>query len=421
MHKYAVLAASVVLLNAGLATPAWAAAPPAPTDVQVAWVDGRVRISWQDGGEANTVRVEYPDRPLTQVLEFTEPGAPNEAFVNRFVDDNRVRVTVTTMDAGEQSAPTPSAWFDARRATHPVVQDATLLADGSVALKWTQPAIGVDQTPNDPLDRPLSDEWLKITLTPAKGAKEEFLLPAGSTEFTVPPRPRPMTLRMSSGNEWISYIPQGRWVRVGVRSVGASVPALQSYGSYLDIISTMNLFYCDCAEQPESGITVQLQARPNSSAPWTTYGRFGSETVNPFFTGMNSLGGRQYRLWVPAQKALNEDITLTAAASTAAKSSRTVANMIITRFEPSRLLVGQTTKLNVRVHPAIDMTAALQSWNGKQWRYVRAVPLKKGIAIVPIKATRRGTTTFRIATPPVTVSGLPVLATTSKPFTLTIR
>ncbi|TDC30122.1 hypothetical protein E1261_14155 [Kribbella albertanoniae] len=384
-------------------------------------MDGRVRISWQDVGEANTVRVEYPDRPLTQVLEFTEAGAPNEAFANRLVDDNRVRVTVTTKKDGEQSTPTPSAWFDARWATHPVVQDATLLADGSVAMKWTQPAIGVDQTPNDPLDRPLSDEWLKITLTPAKGAKEEFLLPAGATEFTVPPRQRPMTLRMSSGNEWISWIPEGRWVRVGVMSAGMSVPALESYGRYLDIMSTLDLFYCDCAEHGESGITVQLQARANSSAPWKTYGRFGADTVDPVQTPMSSLGGRQYRLWVPAQKAHNGDITLSAATSTAAKSSRTVANMIITRFEPSRLLVGQTTKLNVRVQPAIDMTAALQSWNGKQWRYVRAVPLKKGIAIVPIKATRRGTTTFRIATPPVTVSGLPVLATTSKPFTLTIR
>ncbi|MFC9687926.1 hypothetical protein ACFTSF_05265 [Kribbella sp. NPDC056951] len=117
MRKLVALGTTAVLLTAGLSTPAWAAAPEAPTDVQVAWVDGRVRISWQDQGEANTVRVEYPDRPLIQVVEFTEAGAPNEAFVNRFVDDNRVRVTVTTKDGGEQSTATPSAWFDARWAT----------------------------------------------------------------------------------------------------------------------------------------------------------------------------------------------------------------------------------------------------------------------------------------------------------------
>ncbi|MFK4084271.1 hypothetical protein ACI2LF_09205 [Kribbella sp. NPDC020789] len=68
------------------------------------------------------------------------------------------------------------------------------------------------------------------------------------------------------------------------------------------------------------------------------------------------------------------------------------------------------------------MKAALQKWDGKQWRYLRAVQLDaKGSASIPMRAPLRGVGKYRIATPAVKYKGLPVDASTSLPFTLTVR
>ncbi|GAA0611368.1 hypothetical protein HPO96_22105 [Kribbella sandramycini] len=413
------LALTTALLTTTLTTPAWAAAPDAPTDVAVAWVKGFAQVTWQDNGEANVIEKEYVDTGVIFEVRTVAAGAANKAFVDGLPNSDRIRIRVTSRNAeGERSAVATSVVFDARRPNQPRVQDADLLADGSVRLSWTQEPV-VDQTPGDPLDLP--DEWLKITAYgPDGGAGVDIAVPLGATTFTVPPRPRPTSYRVWAGNTWGHDFNFGRRVEVisaqaGISGVAAQVPYGDSVQIYASPTSSPRTMHYASA--------VHLQARPTSSAAWKTYGKFsGYSNDDPIQTWIGSLGGRQYRIWLPGLKKINANsIELTPPASSSARSSRTISNLIITRFESSRPKLGQITKLNVRVLPAIAMNAALHQWDGKRWRYIRAVPLKNGAAIVPIKATRRGVTTWRIATPPLKINGLPVLATTSKPFTLTIR
>jgi hypothetical protein len=73
------------------------------------------------------------------------------------------------------------------------------------------------------------------------------------------------------------------------------------------------------------------------------------------------------------------------------------------------------------VQPAVDMKAALQRWDGKQYRYVRELALQKGVVNIQFRAAGpAGTTRYRVLTPAVKVNGLPVLATSTSYFTLTV-
>ncbi|MFC9687928.1 hypothetical protein ACFTSF_05275 [Kribbella sp. NPDC056951] len=427
MRKLLVTATTAAVLTAAVSTPAWAAAPEAPTDVQISWADGKVRVTWQDNGEPNMVRAEYVDADRTVLLANRTATQTNEASISgaAFEDRDRIRILVTSYLTGQgSSTAATSPLFDARVPVFPFIEDADLLADQSVRLRWTQPTVQ-DLTPNDPLDRPVDDQYLGLQLGAPGAPVEKITVPVGSTTYTVPARPRPWSITMYAGNEWkASYIHEAgsgpsyqRTVSVGtVQAVLSGVPARMAYGLWMPMRTTLT------SNLPgEYFDAVQLQARPNSAAAWKTYGRY-SAYIKSFDTGLGSLGGRQYRIWVPALKKSDwSTITLAPAVSTAAKSSRTFSRMLTTKFQPASLKVGQTTKLNVAVRPEVDMKAALQQWDGKHWRYARALPLTKGRASVAIKATRRGTTKFRIATPAVTVNGLPVDAATSTPFTLTIR
>jgi hypothetical protein len=168
---------------------------------------------------------------------------------------------------------------------------------------------------------------------------------------------------------------------------------------------------------------VEVHARPNSSSPWKKVAANGGPSDGRLFSvSGGSAGGQEYRLWVPAaERYLGDDILVTPPASTAARYVRKYA-AIGTTYAAETARVGVTVHRTVTVAPALPLKAALQKWDGKTWRYVRAVQLdSKGKADLAIRAAGRGTTQkYRIATPAVKVNGLPVEFSTGTAFTLKV-
>ncbi|TDD57459.1 hypothetical protein E1263_23710 [Kribbella antibiotica] len=421
MRKITAVGAAAALLVTTLSTPAWAAAPEAPTDVQVSWTDdGKVRVTWKDNGEANQVRAVYPDvGPLA-----AEPaaGAPNEVFLSpgAFPTLSKVGISVRSVGADNvTSEPARSPLFDTHPVPKLVINNAQSLSTTSVRVWWQRDTF-VDETPNDPLDHP-TGTWVKATVTgPAAGQQTEYVV-RGVTTADVPVRRGPLTIKLSTGNEW-GQPPAGEYqtVRVGTMSATSklSPPARFSF-TYWD--SKLLATFPEIIRNEV--FEVEVQARPNSSSPWKKVSRNGGQIDGKlFFTSAGAAGAQEYRLWVPAGWLYRDDVILvTPPVSTAAQFVRKYAE-IGTGHAPDTARVGLTVHHKIIVAPALPLKAALQKWDGKQWRYVRAVQLdNKGKADVAIRAAGRGTTQkYRIATPAVKVNGLPVEFTTSDPFTLKV-
>jgi len=426
MRKLAAATAAAVLLTAGLATPAWAVEPTVPTNVQVSWVGDQIRVTWQDNGEANVIRKHVGVGNGTEV-DTQEADEPNEVLLSKdFVETDDARIIVLSKRSdGYLSGWGQSPKFDTRRPVRPEMRSASMRPDLSVRLWWYREE-RIDY--KDPLDRPEA-EWFKAVVTgPAGGPKQEYALPfENNTAFDVP-APAPMsTITLAAGNEWGTSAATGPFVRVGITRIETPVVARQAYGRRVMTFSTLR-YQCNCVEDRDPSnntVEVEIQARPNSSAPWTKIGRNAGRPGEPFFTEASAVGGRQYRTFVPPyNNSWSGDIPIVVMrpASTAPKTSLTTANFGKTGFFPASAPVSATVKLIVQLSPQVDMKAALQRWDGKQWRYLREVRLAKGHADIAIRAAGRGTTTrYRILTPKLMLNGLPIEASTSSPFTLTVR
>ncbi|GAA1705340.1 hypothetical protein GCM10009745_61230 [Kribbella yunnanensis] len=420
MRKYAVLATSAVLLTAGLATPAWAAAE-APTDVRLAWDDGKIRVTWNDDGSANSIRAVYPRTGASVIIGGRIEGETNELVFSPgklTIDEDQVQITVASGTSSSWGTPTASASFDTRRPVSPDVYDAELLADRSVRVRW-RPTVGADKTPGDPLDRPAAEDWFEARVEKRYGGDPLGTYPvaAGVTSVTVPAQSQLTTVDILTGNGWGQLYPTGRAVYAGTLRAGIAVPAQGTFSERLKIESTL----VGTSENTE--FPVQLQARATSSAAWKTVGRYTANTQVPFDTGIASLGGRQYRLWVPALKKIGRGaIQLVPAGSTSAKSSQTMTRFAVAGFTRSTVQVGVTVNLSVKIQPGLTVRGTLQRWANGAWRTGPAVQIKNGTALVPFKAAGRGTTTrYRVTVPKLSYNGLPLAPSVSKTFTLTVR
>ncbi|GAA1705346.1 hypothetical protein GCM10009745_61250 [Kribbella yunnanensis] len=418
MQKLAATTAAAVLLTAGLSTPAQAADPPAPpTDVQVSWAGDKVRVTWEDTGQANMV---YLTSPGYAYLAAEPPAdAPNEVLLDprNIRDQAEMRIAVRTIVDRQESTSAHTPLFDTHRVPKPTILSAASSSGSSVRM-WLRQDEVTDKNPNDPLDHP-AGAWLRATISgPAAGEQREFLIPSGTQHADVPVRPGAVTIKLSASNEWGSFPVYGT-VQVGTMRVSAALPARASWQMFT-ITGRVHM------SEPTAGeaIAVAIQARPNAASPWKfvtgTSAQTGS-TIIPATLG--AAGGQEYRLWVSETSVLRDNtFLLTPAASTTGKFVRRNALIDRAEFFPTRAPASTTVTLYVHVGPELPMKAALQKWDGKQWRYLRAVQLDaKGNAKIPMRTPLRGTAKYRIATPPVKYKGLPVDATTSLPFTLTVR
>ncbi|WP_344159460.1 hypothetical protein [Kribbella yunnanensis] len=422
MRKFALAATAVAALSVGLQTPAFAAAPDAPTELTVGWADKSVHLTWKDNGEANTVHLEDLDTNQSRlVAEVLSTSANDVVLPPTFGQNARVRLVVKAVAGSEVSTGTATPEFDTQTPGQPVLQDANLATNLTTTLKYSQAAV-VDKNPGDPLDLPATDKALTAFVDLPGTATNSYPLDPGATSATIPAQARPASIQLIAANEWGSFRAT-KSVRLGTLGAGISVPASAVYTSRLAIKSTIDLFTSEGREERASGIPVELQARAGTTDAWKTYGKYAGNTTTAFDTGIASLGNRQYRLWVPARKIVSTNvIALTPATSTSAKSSKTLIKFISAGFTPAVARRGANVDLSARISPASTVKARLQFWDGQRWFDAGPLQFTKGYALQHGGAgDEPGSARFRITVPAVVVNGLTVSATTSSAFTLTVR
>lgn len=439
MHKSVAIGSAALLLTSGLADPAWAAVPEAPTDLQVGWVDPamptKVRLTWKDNGEANQVRVEYQDRPTPMELVRVPTDQPDDiarSALAYFTPNKIARIQVTAVGAdGVESSPVFSPWFDTAGPAAPTLKDAAPLPDGSLRVNWTNAPVAEETTPGDPLDLPTSKAVGPMVWSPresAGGTTEWFAAPAGTTTAVVPPRPRPFPVRVAAQNEWGKQESKRRLVFSTMTVRYTFVPMMDEYSWSEPIQATASTLIClpmtpNC-EPRTGGVPVTLEGRANASKPWSYISRATSGSTGLVQVGTRARGGQEYRLSVPSWKNFPEQSEWIVAtpASTSARLVKTRAYIATAGFSRPTAQVGQTVNLVVDSRPWVTTKVTLQAWNGTSWRAARTVQLTNGKATVAIRAAGRGTTTrYRIAVPRLAVGGLPIEPTISREFTLTVR
>jgi hypothetical protein len=427
MRKPLAAVTAALILLGGTQLPAWAAEPPPPpTDVQVNWLDltaGTFKVTWNDGGEANWVRLEYEDIDAPLALASVKADAPNEITRSKLnLYGNKVAriVVVTRGEPGVESIAAFSPWFDTNHPAVATLVTASALADGSVRMKWLRGTAAQDTTPNDPLDRPSADEKVVPAIEPPSGAVERFPVPAEATTATVPARPRPYRVRLRTENEWgVSVDDYHSTIRVTTLTAAFGIPAIGQYSSTVRFTAEVGSPECSgavCGYGP-----VSLQARADATKPWVTIGTYNAEPPK-FSAAIGVYGGRQYRLSAPAWSHNTGDIAVAPPISTSARYSAAQAKFSVVGFNTTSASVGQLVKATVNVLPAGSVKADLQWFDGKVWRHGAYIPLTKGKGTLTIKAAGRGTTrSWRVTVPKMTMNGLPIVATASRAFKLTVR
>ncbi|MET7283508.1 hypothetical protein ABZS29_35100 [Kribbella sp. NPDC005582] len=424
MRKFALAAAAVAALTAGLQAPAWAAAPDVPTGVTIAWADSsNIKLTWTDTGEANTVYWQLPGGNELKFGDVASTAANEFLFPASVLAKNldKVKLIVKSTNADGESASAPSPEFDTFVPAAPALQDATLAANLSTQLKWTLPATS-DATPGDPLDA-RGYEGIEVTALRPNGTTQSLGVYSFATDgATIAPQPRPTTFTLTSISPW-GKAKGARTVKLGTLGAGITVPASAQFSNRLPIKSTLDLFTSPGREERASGIKVELQARAKTTDAFKTYGRYDGNTTAAFDTGIAALGNRQYRLWVPARKvATSNVIVLTPATSTSVKSSKTYVKFGTGGFSPSVVRVGARSTFSVKILPAVSVKAQLQGWTGSKWIALGDLPLTKGSYVERGDIeTERYTVRVRVIAPTVVVNGLTVLANTSPAYNLTVK
>ncbi|WP_405064099.1 hypothetical protein OG474_21280 [Kribbella sp. NBC_01505] len=426
LRKLTATAAVAVAVSVFSPVPAHAAILPPPTDFTLSWQGDKLRLTWKDGGDANYVHVEYPNLGQNNVFLASRHADDSDELLlpANLLHSDRVRLYVQSYDGTSFSQPAYSEWFDTEVPAVPYLQDASLAPGAQVRLIWSQIA-SPDQTPNDPLDRPVDRLYATVGATDGPPAYQVPLPVGGESTATIDAQPRPAIVRLEAANDWgtasTSTGDDDKFVRVARAGVGIAVPTQQVYSQTLAIKSTLDLFTTAGREDQVTGIPVELQTRPTSTAAWKTSGRYAGNTTAAFDTGIAALGNRQYRLWVPGRKKVSaHEITLIPEVSTSAKSSVTLTKFTAAGFSPSTAKLGATVNLSAKIQPAATVQGTLQRWTGKTWINGSKVQFKNGTALVPIKASG-ATARYRVNLGPFVFNGLTINATTSSTFTLTIR
>ncbi|GAB3937466.1 hypothetical protein GCM10029976_050540 [Kribbella albertanoniae] len=423
MRRFALTATAVAALAAGLQTPAFAATPDAPTDLTIGWAGEDIRVTWKDDNTRSVVYIEKEGEAPFIAMALPETG-PNEALLKtyQFKESDKTRIIVKSEVGDVLSEGAESAWFDAHRPAVPALKDANLAANLTTTLSWTL-AAPADSTPNDPLDV-AGNGSVKAAVDLPGTATSSYTFATGTTSGVVPAQARPAAIRLNAWNEWGASALDAKIVRLGTLGAGTTVPASAVYGARLGIKSTLDLFTSEGREERASGIKVELQARAKTTDAWKTYGRYAGNTTTAFDTGIASLGNRQYRLFVPARKVVSGNvIALTPAASTSAKSSKTLIKFIDLRFTPAAAKTGTRVDITGKIQPAATVRGTLQYWTGSKWDPGFAVQFNKGSMLKHARAgvDKPGTYRHRIVLPAITVNGLTISATTSPTFNFTLR
>jgi len=404
------------------------AAGQAVSGVTVAWAGEQIRIAWaEDAPVANTVKLS-----TGKELGSTTAAGANELLVDRATigisNDPHDTLSVVVSDPAGSSAASPV--FD-----HFVPrQRMTMgLAGGDQAV-WRLSPPADDETPNDPLDVDAPPKYAVSLYEQAPGTTCTKVLVSDSTAETglIARRAKPYQVWAKATNEW-GTDRGGSGDSVGnvfVTDPGLAVPATAPYGTDAVIRAGVGSRFVSAAPDGaqcsswtinSSTGTATLQLESPTGGSWTDVKSvpFTQQTSSFQFT-VPSNGAKNYRLSVGSSSS-NGQVYYSNVSRTG--QLRSVTRVVSAKFIKPVISYGTQPQAYLWVDPAGTQRAALQ-WKDPSgvWQGITYKNLYDGKGLVAFNFNRRGTFQFRWYAPATTSpDGLPVDATYSTPFSLTVN
>ncbi|GAB3833802.1 hypothetical protein [Kribbella italica] len=421
------LAAAAVAVLSGLSTPAHAAGEIGA--VTLGWQAGKVKVTWTEAAPvANTITLS-----TGQELGTTTADGANELLVDRALigtsADAADSVTIVVSDGAVASAASPA--FD-RYLPQPA-KVTTTLVDPDESVRWSVPAAGADQTPDDPLDVAAGPSYAAKGYGTGGGGCAATALPNSTpTSGEIARRTNPYVIKVAASNEW-GTVPSAKEARgsVAVSEVAVSASSGTGFGyGQTDLLSvgygvgTISGDPDTCLRftQWSDGVgPMTLEARNNPTAAWTFVKVLQPNSVGAYRLSVPNVGAREYR--AIRATIVRPDGLIVYGATSPAKPVRSITRVVDAKFITPVIPLGTQPQAYLRVDPEGSQQAALQ-WKNPSgvWQGISYKTLASGRGLLSFPFNRRGTAEFRWWTPGMTLpSGLTVEATYSPVFKLTVQ
>ncbi|WP_233711902.1 hypothetical protein [Kribbella turkmenica] len=407
---------------------------PVPTDVAVAWAGdggGGVEVTWKDDNAPNRITIEGVLSSSPSYVKYLGAGEPNtwEIPTSAFPPDGNYRVAVATgtSQGGVTSKLAHSEVFDTDGPVRPSGASPTPMGRG-VLMKWSVPAAPPDFTPNDPLDvkGPKTQRYVPMVGRP--GGTMRAIGPATtSTRQLIKSLQPPYLFQLRAQNEWSSRI--GGEVVGLTSSVNGALPALALYGVQVHVRGRVLVQEVVCEAETAcvqrratpAGVPVVILTQVTPGARWTPVARGSTTAGGHYDIPMVNGPSRPYRAVVPAYTRVGVLTGTSTSRPTYTKSVVRVAGAGFAGGASKRR--GENVVVSTTVTPAMNTTVVLQLWNRQTRRWVNqaAVPMRKGLASLPFKASRAGSFSYRFVIPNAMMFGRPLAGTTTPPLPLSVR
>ncbi len=417
------LAAAAVAVLTGWSVPAHAAGEIGA--VALSWQAGKVKVTWTEAAPvANAVKLSTGAE-----LGTTTADGANELLVDRALigtsADAADSVTIVVSDGAAASAASPA--FD-RYLPQPAKLTTTLV-DPDDSVRWSAPAAGADQTPNDPLDVAGSTTYAARLHESSQGNCVSSPLPNSTpTSGEVARRTKWYTITAAATNEW-GTVPLAKHAESAIgfseAHVGSTSATGYAYGQ-TDVMTGgigLGSMNSDCLSFTEWGGhgPLTLEARDNPDAAWTLVKVLQPDGFGQYRLAVPNAGTRQYRTVRPTER--RPDGTFVYGDDSPPATVRSITRVVDAKFITPVIPLGTQPQAYLRVDPEGSQQAALQWKNASGvWQGISYKTLASGRGLLSFPFNRRGTAEFRWWTPGTTLAnGRTVEATYSQVFTLTVQ
>ncbi|MEN3268515.1 MAG: hypothetical protein V7646_5409 [Pseudonocardia sp.] len=422
-----------VALLTGLGTPAVAQAattsPSLAENVHLAWVDGKVKISWTERARIpNTIALEVAGKNDKQ-LGTTTADAPNQLIVpaSALEPSHDPASTARIVISDPSTAEARSASFD--RYIRGATSWAPMLDRG--VLSWAfAPDQAVDTTPADPLDVDKPARFIpRLTLGTTAGECRQVQLSATTTPYgEIANQYQPFDVDMYAANEWGESRIAGQRVRTSATTFAA--PGSTTFGAPITMSGVSSFRYlkespagsCQQAtdDTAKGGIQVVLHGRNSATSAWYVVGATKTDAQGKYSFTVKNPGAREYRAVLTHSAAGGVAQYQSISGS---KVVRATTKVVSAKFITPVITYGQKPNAYLWVDPAGSQQAALQFKNASGvWQGLMYKTLYAGRGLTgPFAFNRRGVTQFRWWVPgSTTTTGLKVDPVYSAPFNLTV-
>jgi hypothetical protein len=402
---------------------------PAPTDVAVAWADAShqmVRVTWKESGsQPNKVSVAGVAAAPPDVVQYIDADVPNSTLIRAldFPKDGTFRVSVVlgSLSGGITSKPGLSPMFDTDGPAAPLLASVGTPRTGGVQVDWRPGPPVEDFTPGDPLDLNTPSTAFVPTVSGAGPHRARPLTAAGkANRHVIKGIQPPFLFTVRATNEWGAT--DGASVVADTTTTTAAFPARTVFSLSTPIRGRVirNRLVCragNCAPQPMPGpgLPVVLQARADSSKPWSAVATTWTRDGGAFNFAPQSPGTRQYRV-LAATFTGSPWMAFGSGSGAGTTSSRV---RVWPRFSAPVVGYRQRVTASVRIWPAVHTTATLQRWNGRAWVSVKYVAVRNGVGSYQFTALMKGSYGFRFVVPSVRYAGRTVTGYTTPSMVLT--